>query len=105
MAEDQASKPGRGWRFFGAMFGRDKGTNGTPERVVSHHKVWGSVFVLVALGLLLFGGTWLTDDQAVEIAKAGGQIPSRWGSVPWELWATIGAFLGVDVATKALGRR
>lgn len=90
-----------GWRFFGALFGRDKGKNGEVSHEISNHKLFGTALLLFAVGITAFGGEWLTEDQKMELLNAGRELPSKWGDVPDKIWYGVFGFLGVT-AVKAV---
>jgi hypothetical protein len=81
MSDNETKQPSLAWRFFGALFGRDKGTNGHRSLEFSNHKVFGTATLIVAVVLVCLGR-----------------------EVPWLMWAITAAFLGVAIATKALHR-
>jgi hypothetical protein len=85
------------WKFFGALFMRDKGSNGEINQAVSSHKLLGLGLFLVCTGIWLFGGVDLTEDQKMYLLQQSIALPSRWGTPPDELVYSWWALLGVGL--------
>lgn len=100
--------PGRlrywSFKFFGALFMRDKGTNGKPNMAISNHKTIGMVLFVMAVTIWLFGGTWLDEEQTMKLLESGMELPSKWGAPPdalvYSFWAALGLKGALDVVGK-----
>lgn len=87
------------FKFFGALFMRDKGTNGEENQAISAHKTLGLVLLVSCFCIWMFGGIHLTEDQELQLLEAGYDLPSKWGEPPDLLVYSWMALLGVvDIA-------
>jgi hypothetical protein len=91
------------WKFFGALFMRDKGVGGVENQAISAHKFLGLILLLACLYIWVFGGTRLTTEEEMSLLWAGKELPPKWGNPPdlmvYSWWALLGI---VDVAKGAI---
>lgn len=102
--EEKPPRSFRYWafKFLGALFMRDKGTDGNPNMAISSHKTIGMVLFLTALFIWIFGGVHLDEEQTMKLLEAGLKLPSKWGEPPdmlvYSLWSALGLKGALDVA-------
>ena len=90
------------WKFFGALFMRDKGENGTSNQAISAHKTFGLLVFVACVGIWIFGGTHLTNEQTMALLEADKALPSKWGAPPDMMVYSWWALLGVSMANGIL---
>ena len=84
------------------IFYRRKNNGSPPE--FSAHKFLGFILFWLCVGIWMFGGNWLTEEQTMKLLESGHALPSKWGVVPVYMIGLLAALLGLDGLTKVFKR-